>query len=151
MTIYTLRKTQILPTTLKESWKFYSNPNNLNEITPPSLGLEITSETKNEIYEGMIITYKVNALPGIKIDWVTEITHIKEPNYFVDEQRFGPYKFWHHKHFLREVENGVEAEDLIHYSLPLGAIGNIINSLYVERNLENIFSYRKNFLEEKFG
>ena len=151
MAIYTLRQTQILPISLEESWEFYSNPNNLNDITPPSLGLELTSETENEIYEGMIITYKVNAFPGIKIDWVTEITHIKEPNYFVDEQRFGPYKFWHHKHFLREVENGVEAEDLVHYSLPLGPIGNIINTLYVRKNLENIFLYREKVLRNKFG
>ena len=150
MSLHILEKKQILPLNIEESWEFFSNPQNLRLITPDNLGLEITSELESSIYEGMIITYKVTALPKLKIDWVTEITHINKPYYFVDEQRFGPYKFWHHKHFFREVSNGVETTDIVHYSVPLGILGDMINSLYVEKNLENIFSYRSKILEEMF-
>ena len=151
MSVYKLRKTQFLPITLEESWNFFSNPNNLKKITPPNLGLEITSETSDKIYEGMIITYNVNPFPFYRTTWVTEITHIDSPNHFIDEQRIGPYKLWHHQHFFKEADNGILMEDLIHYSTPYGYIGKLLNNLYISKNLEYIFSYRFDVLEKFFS
>lgn len=151
MAIHILNKKQFLPIDIELSWDFFSDPKNLKLITPPSLGLEITSEdVNNEIYEGMIITYNVTPFPGITTTWVTEITHLKKPFYFIDEQRIGPYKLWHHQHFFSKHENGIIAEDLIHYAIPFGPLGNLLNSIYIRNNLDKIFNYRKNVLEEIF-
>jgi len=100
---------------------------------------------------GMIVTYSIRPLLGIPVHWVTEITHVREPNLFVDEQRFGPYRFWHHQHHFREVDGGVEMEDLVHYGLPFGGIGRLLGGSHVRRQLAGIFSFRKTFLEETFG
>ena len=150
MSIHTLKKEQFLPISIDKCWEFFSDPSNLKLITPPTLGLNITSEINSEIYEGMIITYKVNILPGVTTDWVTEITHIKKPYYFVDEQRIGPYKLWHHQHLFSKQNNGILAEDIIDYAIPFGPLGNILNSIYIRNNLDNIFLYRKKILDEMF-
>lgn len=142
MKIYTLRRTEFLPTSIETAWDFFSNPNNLPEITPPELNLRITSETKEKIYPGMIITYTVTPISFVKTNWATEITQVDPPHYFVDEQRFGPYKFWHHEHFFTEAGERTQVEDLVHYSLPLGPIGRLANPLLVSRKLDFIFDYR---------
>jgi ligand-binding SRPBCC domain-containing protein len=140
-----------IPIGLSVAWDFFSDPRNLGRMTPPSLGIEITSGMPPRMYPGMIITYTVRPLLGIPVRWVTEITHVREPNLFVDEQRFGPYRFWHHQHHFREVDGGVEISDLVHYSLPFGIVGWVLGGSHVRRQLEGIFSFRKNFLEERFG
>jgi len=150
MTIFTLRKEQLLPTSIDRCWEFFSNPANLNLITPPSLGLQITSDMNSEIYEGMIINYKVNAFLGFATDWVTEITHINKPYYFVDEQKIGPYKLWHHQHFFSENNKGIIAEDIVNYAVPYGPLGNIINSIYIQNILDNIFNFRNEALNVIF-
>ena len=116
------------------------------------MGFEITSGFKGEkMYSGQVISYIVKPVAGIPMRWTTEITHVHEPHYFVDEQRFGPYVFWHHKHFLKEIPGGVEMRDLIHYALPLGPLGWMANSLFVKKQLDDIFLYRKMVLEEIIG
>jgi len=150
MGIYKLKKSQNLAITLKEAWSFFSDPGNLSKITPPSLELEITSDISDTIYEGMIITYNVKPLPYYKTTWVTEITHINSPYHFIDEQRVGPYKLWHHQHFFTETDNGIVMEDLVHYSVPYGYLGNLLNNLYINRNLEYIFNYRSEILDKIF-
>ncbi len=140
-----------LPVTLSASWDFFSDPRNLERMTPPSLGIEIITEAPSRMYPGMIITYTIRPLLGIPVRWVTEITHVREPYLFVDEQRFGPYRFWHHQHHFREVGGGVEITDLVHYRLPFGVAGRILGGRCVERQLAGIFSFRKRFLEETFG
>ena len=105
----------------------------------------------DKAYAGQIIRYHVSILPGIKVHWVTEITQVKEPLYFIDEQRFGPYSFWHHQHFLKEIPGGVEMRDIVHYGLPLGILGSIANSLIVKKQLKTIFDYRHKKLEAIFG
>ena len=150
MSIHTLKKEQFLPISINKCWEFFSDPGNLKLITPPNLGLNITSEINSEIYEGMIITYKVNILPGVTTDWVTEITHMKAPYYFVDEQRIGPYKLWHHQHLFKEQDSGILAKDIVDYVVPFGPLGNILNDIYIRNNLDNIFLYRKKILEEMF-
>ncbi len=152
MKIYSLEATQLLPISIDEAWDFFSSPANLQKMTPPEMGFEITSGFKGEkMYSGQLITYIVKPLLGIPLSWVTEITHVNEPSYFVDEQRFGPYSFWHHKHFFKEVPGGVEMHDLVHYALPLGPLGRLANSLFVKKQLRDIFDFRFKKMQEFFG
>ena len=145
------REVQRLPISLPEAWRFFSDPRNLPRITPPSLGLRVTSELPGEMYPGMIITYTVRPIPWVAVGWVTEITHVREPSLFVDEQRFGPYRFWHHEHHFREVDGGVEMEDIVHYALPFGILGRMVGGLPVRRRLAEIFDFRRSFLAREFG
>jgi len=145
------REEQRLPISLTEAWRFFSDPRNLPRITPPSLGLEVTSDLPGEMYPGMIITYNVRPIPWVPVGWVTEITHVREPFLFVDEQRFGPYRFWHHEHHFREIEGGVEMEDIVHYALPFGTVGRVFGGPLVRRRLEGIFAFRRCILEREFG
>jgi ligand-binding SRPBCC domain-containing protein len=151
MSIFCLKKKQFLPINIETAWKFISDPKNLNKITPPEMEFETTSEVPDNMYAGLIITYKVRPLFGIPVNWVTEITQVNEPYYFVDEQRFGPYSFWHHSHFLKKVGGGVEMEDIVYYKLPFGLLGKFIEAILVRKKLEQIFSYRKNVLEKLFN
>lgn len=151
MAVYTLHTTQFLPITLEEAWDFLSDPKNLKTITPDYMGFDIVSGADRSMYAGQIIEYIVRPVLGIKTRWVTEITHVREPNFFVDEQRIGPYSLWHHKHFLKEVEGGVEMEDIIHYKIPFGFLGSLLHPIVVRPKLEGIFAYRKTKLEELFG
>lgn len=147
-----LKTVQKLPINLKTAWDFFSSPENLKTITPSYMGFEVTSEYREKkMYPGMIITYKVHPLFNIPMNWATEITHVSEPNYFVDEQRFGPYKFWHHQHKFYEIEGGVEMHDILHYKVGFGIFGKIANSIMVKNKLKDIFGFRYKKLEEIFG
>ena len=151
MKIYSLHKTQKLPISLDEAWEFLSNPKNLKIITPDYMSFNIISKIDRPLYIGQIIQYIVTPLLGIKTKWVSEITHIQEKKYFVDEQIYGPYSLWHHKHFIKEINGGVELEDIIDYKVPLGIIGQLIHPILVKPKLEEIFSYRQKKLIELFG
>lgn len=151
MKLYQLHAKQGLPITKKQAWEFLSDPKNLKEITPDHMGFQIISGADRAMYQGQIIQYIVKPFPGISTKWVTEITHVKEGEYFVDEQRFGPYSLWHHKHFIKEIEGGVEMEDLIDYKVPFGILGQMIQPLLVKKQLQKIFRYRETVLEERFG
>lgn len=151
MKIYTLKRTEFLAVSIETAWDFFSNPSNLPKITPPGLNLRITSEAEEKIYPGMIITYTVTPIPFLTSRWTTEITHVDPPHYFVDEQRFGPYRFWHHKHFFAQVGEQTQIRDLIHYSLPFDPIGRLANPLLVSRKLDSIFGYRSACLRKFLG
>ena len=151
MKIFKLKYSQKLPISLNEAWDFLSSPSNLELITPKSMDFNITDYDKKKAYPGQIIQYTVKPLLGIKINWVTEITQVQDKEFFVDEQRFGPYSFWHHKHFIKEIENGVLMEDVIHYKIPLGPIGVLLNFLFIDSKLKSIFKYRKQELIKTFG
>jgi len=151
MKIYTYHKKQKLPITLDVAWKFLSNPRNLKKITPDYMSFNIISGADRPMYAGQIIQYIVTPLLGIKTKWVTEITHVEDHHYFVDEQRFGPYALWHHKHFIKEIDGGVEMEDIIDYKVPLGILGQLIHPIIVKPKLNEIFEYRKEKLETLFG
>lgn len=146
----TLQQQQILPISLEEAWNFFATPRNLNEITPPDLTFEITSPLPDKMYEGLMITYKIRPFLNIPFDWCTEITHIKEMEYFVDEQRSGPYKIWHHEHHFNAVEGGVLMTDLLYYEIGLSAIGWLAGKLFVHQRVKDIFTYRKQTLAEYF-
>ncbi|HEY0677854.1 MAG TPA: SRPBCC family protein [Chitinophagaceae bacterium] len=151
MSSYSLKRVQILPISLDEAWDFFSNPANLNDITPTDLKFKILSNSgSDKMYAGQIITYTVNPFPGFPVFWMTEITHVKEKEYFVDEQRFGPYAFWHHSHFFKPVKEGVEMTDIVHYKLPLGPLGRLAHRLFVRKKLNNIFNYRFQTLESHY-
>ena len=152
MPVYTFKETQFIPTTLDILWDFISSPQNLKKITPPSMGFDvITSDLPEKMYAGMIIAYHVRPLFGIKTTWVTEITHVNELKYFVDEQRFGPYTMWHHQHLIEPVEGGILMTDIIDYQPPMGFIGAIANKLVIRKTLKEIFAFRKIKLEAYFG
>lgn len=152
MGFYQLHKTQKVPATPDEVWDFISSPANLKKITPKYMGFDIISELlPPEMYPGMIIIYKVSPFPGIKMTWVSEITHIKEKEYFVDEQRAGPYKMWHHEHKIEVIEGGVLMTDIVSYKPPLFFLGSIANSVFIKKQLEEIFEYRKKAFVEIFG
>lgn len=150
MKLYQFKAKQVLPIKIDKAWEFFSNPNNLSKITPPWLNFEITSKLDNKMYAGMIITYLVRPLLNIPTTWVTEITHVREPYFFVDEQRFGPYKFWHHQHIFREVENGVEIEDIVSYLVPFGFVGRVMNKLVIGKKIKEIFAFRSDVLNSLF-
>jgi len=149
--VYRLSSKQQLPITMSEAWEFLSNPKNLKTITPKYMRFDIISGADKKMYAGQIIQYIVTPILGIKTTWVTEITHVVENEYFVDEQRFGPYALWHHKHFIRPVDGGVEMEDIIDYKVPFGFMGRIAHPFLVKPKLIEIFNYRTEKLIELFG
>ncbi len=152
MAFYQLVRTQKLPVSSSEIWDFIAAPANLKEITPDHMGFLVTSNTgTDKMYQGMIITYKVSPLLGIKLNWVTEITHVKDLEYFVDEQRIGPYSLWHHQHKIEPIEGGVLMTDIVTYQPPLGFLGAFANFLFIKRQLKDIFDYRTVALERRFG
>lgn len=151
MKIYTLHAKQNLPISLQEAWDFLSNPKNLKTITPEYMGFHILSGADRPMYSGQIIQYIVTPMLGIKTKWVTEITHVKDLEYFVDEQRFGPYALWHHKHFIKEIPGGVEMDDIVDYKLPLGILGQMVHPILVKPKLQEIFEYRRKKLIKLFG
>lgn len=153
MKTYLLRTEQAIPISLNEAWDFFSSPSNLEKITPKEMDFIVTSRYNGntKMYPGMIITYKVSPIFGIKMDWMTEITHVKDMEYFVDEQRFGPYALWHHQHHFKEIEGGVLMSDILNYAIPFGIIGRFSNAVLVSKQVRKIFDYRENAIFELFG
>ena len=153
MQAYHLKFSQNIPVSLKNAWDFFSSPLNLQKITPPEMAFTITSALNlaDKMYAGMIITYKVSPFPGIKLDWMTEITHVEHEKYFIDEQRFGPYQFWHHQHHFKEIPGGIEMSDILTYGMPVGFIGRAVNKIYVANKIQQIFDYRTKKIIELFG
>lgn len=149
--MHQLKRIQKLPIDIKTAWDFFSSPKNLSVITPPEMGFVVTSALPEKMYPGMMITYTVKPMLGIPVTWVTEITHVREQQFFVDEQRVGPYSIWHHQHFFKPIEGGIEMTDIVDYKLPFGIIGDIVQPFLVKPRLEHIFNYRNEKLEELFG
>lgn len=152
MAFYQFQQTQEVNASIDEVWDFISSPKNLKEITPDYMGFDITSKNlPDKMYEGMIISYKVSPLLGIKTTWVTEITTVIDNEYFIDEQRVGPYKLWHHQHKIEPIKNGVLMTDIVSYSPPFGFLGRIANSLIIKNKLKEIFDYRTEAVIKRFG
>ena len=151
MKVYKKETVQFVNASIEECWAFFSSPKNLQKITPGTMGFQITDFDGKNMYAGQIIQYKVSPLLGLKLRWTTEITNVKDNEYFIDEQRFGPYVLWHHKHFFEPSENGTKMTDLVHYALPLGFLGRIMNTLVVKNKLREIFDYREVKVNEIFN
>lgn len=150
MALFQLKTTQVIPANIDVVWNFISSPRNLKEITPDYMGFDITSHPTDKMYPGQIIKYEVSPLLGIKMNWVTEITHVRNKRFFVDEQRMGPYKIWHHQHHLEETEEGVKMTDIVSYAPPFGILGKWLNRFVIRKKLNEIFEYRHKKIEEMF-
>lgn len=153
MKAYQVNFKQQLPISLSQAWEFFSSPLNLAEITPDDMAFIVTSklDSNSKMYPGMIITYKVSPLFGIKLNWMTEITQVEEGKYFIDEQRFGPFKFWHHQHHFKAIDGGVEMTDILTYGLPFGLLGKLAHGLMVRNKIKEIFAFREQKVKELFG
>ena len=152
MAVHSIKAVQKIPVSLTEAWNFFSNPANLDTITPDNMGFVIISKsTGDKIYPGQKIEYKVSPILGIPLYWMTEITEVEQNKFFVDEQRKGPYSLWHHEHHFKEIEGGVEMTDIVLYKIPLGLIGEAANLLFVKRKLRDIFKFRFRKIEEILG
>ncbi len=150
--VYRIHRKQFIPAQRSEVWDFFSRPQNLAAITPPDMKFQVLNASQsNRMYPGQIIEYKVCPMAGLSLYWMTEITQVREGRLFIDEQRVGPYKLWHHQHHFNLVEGGVEMTDIIHYQLPLGWLGDLAHSLFVRKRLANIFDFRFQKTEEIFG
>ena len=150
--VYSIKFVQNLPVTLDVAWDFFSKPANLKDVTPSNLGFNIISKYHGDtMYAGQIIEYTVKPILGIPLYWMTEITHVQQHKYFVDEQRFGPYSLWHHQHHFKEINGGVEMTDIVHYKVPYWFLGGIANIIIVKKQLQQIFDFRFKAAEEKFG
>lgn len=150
MKIYRLEREQHLPISLTEAWTFFSKPENLEKITPKDLHFRILNKSGEAIHAGQMISYHVAPVAGIKMFWLTEITHVKDKNYFVDEQRTGPYQLWHHAHYFEETSNGIVMKDIVHYALPLGILGRLAHAIFVRQRLQHIFNFRMKILDQLF-
>ena len=148
--MYQFKRNQFVKTDLQTCWDFFSSPDNLAKITPKYMGFDVKTSVPKQMYEGLIIAYTVKPVLGIPVEWVTEITHIKDKAFFVDEQRKGPYTLWHHEHHFRELDGGVEMTDIVSYIIPFGMIGRIIHPFLVKPKLKEIFEYRFKAVDELF-
>ncbi len=152
MAAHSIKTVQKIPISLDKAWDFFSNPANLQAITPDNMGFKVISQHHGDImYAGQIIEYTVKPVLGIPLYWMTEITQVKDKAYFIDEQRFGPYSLWHHQHHFKAIEGGVEMTDIIHYKNPGWFLGILANELFVKKQLQGIFDYRYKKTEELFG
>ena len=151
MKLYTIQTKQKLPISVDEAWNFLSDPHNLKRITPDEMGFEILSGADRKMYGGQLIQYSVTPIANFKLKWVTKITHVNKPHFFVDEQLYGPYALWHHKHFIHEIPGGVLMEDIVDYKVPLGILGQLVHPFLVKPKLDEIFKYRRKALHEIFG
>ena len=153
MKTYRLTYEQNIPIPLEDAWDFFSSPLNLAKITPKEMGFKVTSPftPDTKMYEGMLISYKITPVFGIKMNWMTEITIVKEHDYFVDEQRFGPYAMWHHEHHFKRIKGGVHMTDILNYAIPYGPIGRLANALIVKKKVADIFSHREKAIVDLFG
>jgi ligand-binding SRPBCC domain-containing protein len=149
--MYQLKRKQFVKTDLKTCWDFFSSPQNLKRITPPYMGFNIKFDLPEKMYEGLMIEYSVKPVLGIPMTWITEIKTVKDNLFFVDEQRKGPYKIWHHEHHFKEVEGGIEMTDIVSYELPLGILGKFAHVLFVKKQLEGIFNFRIKMVDEIFA
>ena len=150
--IYTLTTEQVLDISLNKAWEFFSAPENLEKITPKQMGFKITSTVDKKAYAGQIITYRVGILFGIKSNWVTEITQVKDKIFFIDEQRFGPYKMWHHEHWFEALPNEKTLmKDKISYKIPFGFLGHIAQAIFIKKQLKTIFEHRFVTLDKVFN
>jgi len=148
-----IERSQTIPVNLERAWDFFSSPLNLRQITPPELDFVVVSQVPEKIYPGLMIEYRVRPLFGLRMPWLTEITQVRAPHYFVDEQRLGPYRLWHHEHFFESTSDGsgTIVRDLVHYIIPFSPLSELAHPLLVAPQLKKIFDYRARRLEQFFG
>jgi len=149
--VHYLHRELIIPAPLDKVWGYFCDPKNLNEITPSDMNFEIVQGGDVKMYEGQIIEYRVEFLRRVRSLWLTEILHVRDGVYFVDEQRVGPYRLWHHEHMFEKCPNGTKMTDRVTYVIPFGVLGDLLNKVWVAGRLKNIFDYRRQKIIELFG
>lgn len=149
--IHRLSLEQIIPAPLEKVWEYFCDPKNLNTITPPDMNFEILDGGENPMYEGQLIEYRVEFVRGIRSRWLTEISHVRACEYFVDEQRMGPYRFWYHEHAFEEVSSGTLMKDRVSYAVPMGFMGDMLDRVWIAERLKGIFDYRRKKITELYG
>jgi len=149
--IHHLEREQVIPANIARVWEYFATPANLDEMTPPDMAFEIMWGGEGRMYTGQLIGYRVEVFPGWKTHWMTEIRHVRDGQFFVDEQRAGPYRFWYHEHHFEPVTGGVRMKDRVTYLLPYGALGDVLHALVIRPRLEEIFEFRRSKVEEIFG
>lgn len=149
--IHQLTREQVVPAPLDEVWEYFATPKNLNEMTPPDMRFEIIYGGEGAMFQGQLIAYRVQIMPLIKSRWLTEIAHVEEKVYFVDEQRIGPYRFWYHEHRFEAVDGGTRITDQVTYELPFGPLGALLHAIWVGPRLKSIFNYRREIVTTLFG
>ncbi|MCI5056317.1 MAG: SRPBCC family protein [Flavobacteriales bacterium] len=150
--VFNLKREQHLPIDLDEAWDFFSTPRNLEQMTPKDMGFQVlTTDNLDRMYPGQVIEYKIRPMFNIPVYWMTEITHVRDKSFFVDEQRFGPYAFWHHQHKFETTSQGVLMTDILHFKVPGGFLGKMLLGGFIHRKVQEIFDYRFKYLEKKFG
>ena len=152
MGVHSIKAVQRIPASLSAVWDFFSSPSNLQTITPADLKFKVISKHHGEkIYAGQIIEYTISPVLGVPVYWMTEITHVRDREFFADEQRKGPYRLWHHQHHFKEIPGGVEMTDIVHYKSPGWILEPILDRLIVRPKLDNIFRFRYEVVEREFG
>jgi ligand-binding SRPBCC domain-containing protein len=149
--LHQITREQVVPTQLDEVWEYFAMPKNLNEMTPPDMHFEIIHGAEGSMFQGQLIAYRVQIMPLIKSHWLTEIAHVKDKAYFVDEQRIGPYRFWYHEHRFEAFEGGTRIIDRVTYELPFGPLGDLVHAIWVGPRLKSIFDYRREKVTALFG
>ncbi len=150
MKVHRFETEQFLPIPREEAWSFFSDPRNLDDMTPSDLGFETLSGDDEPMFAGQIIVHRIELAPLVHCRWTTEITTVEKGSYFIDEQRSGPYRFWHHLHRFEDAEGGTRMVDRVHYALPFFPFGEVGLSA-VRGKLVKIFEFRRECLEKKFG
>lgn len=142
MSIYTLERKQLLKAPIEKIWDFFSSPKNLKTLTPPEMNFHIVKMSRDvPAYAGQMIEYRVSPVKGVRVKWLTEITHVEEGKFFVDEQRVGPYAIWHHEHHFEPKDDGVYMTDIITYKIPFGWFGTLLHP-FIKGRLKTIFDFR---------
>jgi len=149
--IYTLYREQIIPADIEDVWAYFATPRNLNEMTPPDMDFEFVRGGDEPMYTGQVIQYKVAILPGVRVRWLTQITHVEDCIRFIDEQRAGPYRLWIHEHHFEALAEGVRMTDQVTYALPFGPLGDLVHAVYIRRRLVQIFDYRREKVKTLFS
>ncbi len=149
--VYYLERAQMIPADIDTVWRFFADPRNLNEVTPPDMDFAFVHGGDEPMYAGQIIEYRVMIVPGWRVRWLTQITHVEEKHRFIDEQRLGPYRLWIHEHCFESLASGVWMTDHVTYALPFGFLGRLIHALFVKRRLNRIFDYRRQKVAEIFS
>jgi ligand-binding SRPBCC domain-containing protein len=149
--IHYLHREQIIPAPREKVWEYFCNPRNLNEMTPPDMNFGILAGGDVKMYSGQLIEYRVEFAPGLRSTWLTEIAHVRDCEYFVDEQRIGPYHFWYHEHHFEDTATGTKMIDQVTYMIPFGVAGDVLNRIWIGRRLKQIFDFRRHKILESFG
>ncbi len=149
--IHYLRREQWIPAPLKIVWEYFADPVNLDELTPPDMNFQIIGGGGRTMYEGQMIEYRVGFMWGLRSLWLTEISHVRQREYFVDEQRMGPYRLWIHEHLFTPSRGGVMMNDLVTYAVPFSLLGDVVNTFWIQGRLARIFDYRTRKIAQLFG